>query len=78
MGRPTEIMCPVIISLRLERDLHEAVHEIATIESMRTGKSVSASELIREATRFVYMDNERLRECFRRSRNNSSKRWRYD
>jgi len=73
MGRP-KLNNTVVVSTRLEKDMHERLHEIAALESLATGKKITAQELIRDALRFVYEDDERLRECFRRSRSHITKR----
>lgn len=74
MARMKEMKESVVISTRLEQEMHDRLHEIAALESLSTGRRVSVQELIRGALKFVYEDNERLRECFRRSRAHISKR----
>ncbi len=68
MGRRTLYKYSVTVSTKFEESEYKRVQEIAELESLHTGKIISAQELIRNAVRFVYGDNERLRECFRRSR----------
>ena len=68
MARKVELPNSVIVNLRLDEDLNNILKDIAAIESNHTGKFITVSELIRNALRFVYFDNERLRECFRRAR----------
>jgi len=53
----------------------ERLHDIAHLESITTGKVVTMQMLIRDALHFVYTDDERLRECFRRSRRIVTKRY---
>lgn len=66
----------LVISIRFEEEEYRKVQEIAALESMTTGVKVTANELIREAVSYVYGDNERLRECFRRSREYINKQFR--
>ena len=65
----------LVVSVRFEADEYQKVQDIAALESINSGKKISAQELIRDAVRFVYGDNERLRECFRRSREHIHKRY---
>ncbi len=69
MGRKRELQKIMVISIRFEEELYHMIQELASLETLHTGKVVTASQLIREAASYVYTDNERLRECFRRSRN---------
>ena len=55
-----------VFSTRLEYDQYHMLKTIAAIESSQTDETVSIQDLIRNAIKFVYEDNERLRECFRR------------
>lgn len=57
-----------VVSTRIETGFYQMIKDIAVLETVNTGKLVTAQELIRDALYFVYGDNERLRECFRRSR----------
>jgi len=57
-----------VISVRFEAQEYETYRELAALESITTGRDISVLDLIRDACRFVYGDNERLRESFRRSR----------
>lgn len=75
MGRPRSFRKFMVVSIRFELDEYTNVQEIAQLESNNTGKKVSAQELIRDAVRFVYGDNEKLRECFRRTREATSRRY---
>jgi hypothetical protein len=68
MARPREIIDQVVRSIKFEQDDYRMLRDIATLETLRGGKVVSTHALVREAIKFVYGDNERLRECFRRAR----------
>jgi hypothetical protein len=63
----------MIVSIRFEMSEYLKVQEIAALESLVQGKKIFTHDLIREAVKFTYSDNERLRECFRRSRVMSSR-----
>ena len=62
-----------IVSIRMEHDLYAMVKDIAALETQFSGRRISAHELIRAAVRFMYEDNDRMRECFRRSRKHQHK-----
>lgn len=68
MARPKELTETVIVSLRLEVAMDQKLADLAALETINSGRHVSKLELIRDALSYVYSDNERLRECFRRSR----------
>lgn len=72
--RPKVLKEATVVSARVELDMYEILQEISRLESNNTGKIVSIQELIRNALDYVYRDNERLRECFRRSRAHIVKR----
>lgn len=55
-----------VFSTRLDYEQYHMLKTLAAIESSSTGETVSVQDLIRNAIKFVYEDNERLRECFRR------------
>lgn len=74
MARPNTLNENLVISARIEKEMYQMLHDIAALESINTGGKVTVQELIRNALKFVYNDNERLRECFRRSRSHISKR----
>ena len=74
MGRPSRFKKSIVVSTRFEADEYQKVQDIAALESINSGRKITAQELIRDAVKFVYGDNERLRECFRRSREHISKR----
>lgn len=57
-----------VISIRFPADDINHLREIAALETLNTGFLVTSAELIRQAVRFVYEDNERLRESFRRAK----------
>ena len=75
MARPSTFNKCTIISVRIEEEDYRKVQDIAALESISTGRKITAQELIRDAVKHVYGDNERLRECFRRSREHIHKRW---
>jgi hypothetical protein len=64
-----------VISVRLEKHMNAQLHDIACLESLNTGRKITVQELIRNALKFVYSDNEKLRECFRRSRISAKRRF---
>lgn len=76
MGRPKKLGEMQIMSVRLEKDVYDVISELSAFHSTYRGRVVSIQELIRQALRYVYMDNECLRECFRRSRRRTSGKWR--
>lgn len=57
-----------VISVRIEKKMYQMLKDIAALETLNTGRMVTVNELIRNSLDFTYSDNERLRECFRRSR----------
>jgi hypothetical protein len=73
-GRPKTFKNSIVISTRLSFDQHQQLKDIASIESTHTKRPVTVQDLIRNAIKFVYEDNERLRECFRRSRAHINRR----
>lgn len=75
MARHPSFKQSLVISIRFEAEDYQKVQDIAALESINTGRKISAQELIRDAVNFVYGDNERLRECFRRSREHINKRY---
>lgn len=75
MARPNLLNDSVVISTRIEREMDQMLSDIAALETISTGRKVTKQELMRNAINFVYSDNERLRECFRRSRSHISKRF---
>ena len=54
--------------MRLPLDDYRLLAEMAALETAAVGKTVHMCELVREAVRLYYADNDRLRECFKRSR----------
>jgi hypothetical protein len=65
----------LVISTRIEKEMYDRLTEIAMLESLNTGTHVTVQQMIRDALKFVYTDNERLRECFRRSRYGTNRRF---
>ena len=57
-----------VVSIRFDEDQYNRVMDIAHLESFQSGKRIYAHDLIRDAVRYVYEDNERMRESFRRTR----------
>lgn len=57
-----------VINMRIEQEFYNRLKDIAAAESLIRDTHLPVSELIRNAVEFVYTDNERLRECFKRSR----------
>jgi hypothetical protein len=68
MGRRKSLEDNTVVSARIEKSMYDVLHDIAALETINSGKVVTIQELIRNALDFVYSDNERLRECFRRTR----------
>lgn len=68
MGRLKTLEDNYVVSVRIEKKIFHLLQDIAALESMNTGKTVSMQEIIRNALNYVYTDNERLRESFKRSR----------
>ncbi len=75
MARPKLLDDNLVISTRIEKEMYQTLHDIAALESINTGKKVTVQDLIRNSLKYVYSDNERLRECFRRSRAHMTKRF---
>jgi len=63
-----------VVSCKIEEEMLNTLHDIAALETLHTGRTVSVQELIRNALSYVYTDNERLREAFRKSRTHVAKR----
>jgi hypothetical protein len=74
MARPPVLKDSMVVSVRLEREIYDQLKDIAALETINTDRSVTPQELIRNALKFVYSDNEKLRECFRRSRAHIAKK----
>ena len=73
MARPKLYKHEQIVNLRLDGELYSLVKDLAAFESIHTGQVITIQNLIRYAIQYVYSDNERMRECFRRTR----KPWKY-
>lgn len=65
----------VVKSVRLEIEMDRMLVDLAALETIRTGKQVTQMDLIRMAIDYTFTDNERLRECFRRTRMTSNTRF---
>lgn len=68
MARTPSLEENEVVSLRVEKDILAMLRELAALESLHAARVVTVNELIRNAIEFTYSDNERLRECFRRTR----------
>lgn len=77
MVRPILVPNSIVTSVKITEEMDILLSEIASLETHNSGHLVTKQQLIRDALRFVYTDNERMRECFRRSRAVSSKRKRF-
>jgi hypothetical protein len=75
MARPRMLEENIVVSVRMEKRMYEMLHDLASLESLNSGKKVTLQELFRNALNFVYSDNERLRESFRRSRSHITKKF---
>jgi hypothetical protein len=75
MARHSNFKNSLVVSTRFEEEEYQKVKDIAALETITTGRLVTAQELIRDAVSFVYGDNERLRECFRRTRQKLKSRY---
>lgn len=64
-----------VVSARIETSMYNMLVDIAALEALNSGRVVTVQELIRNALNYVYKDNERLRECFKRSRSHITKRF---
>lgn len=74
MARPNSLGETLVVSVRVETEMYSMLQDLSALETMNTGRIVTIQELVRGALQFVYSDNERLRESFRRSRAHVSKR----
>lgn len=62
------------MSVRIGEYMDQLLGDIAAIETLNTEHLVTKQELVRTALDFVYRDNEKMRECFRRSRHHHARR----
>jgi hypothetical protein len=74
MSRPTVLEENLVVSARIEKSMYQMLHDIASLESINTGRKVTIQELIRNSLKYTYENNERLRECFKKSRSHITKR----
>jgi hypothetical protein len=74
-GRPSIFKKTMQLSIRVEEEEFLRVKDIAALETASRGRLITAHELIRQAVHFVYGDGERMRECFRRSRQPTSRKF---
>ena len=75
MARPKALGDTVVKSIRLPVELWRMLIDLAALQTVTTGRNITSIDLIREAIEYTFCDNERLRECFRRSRVSSNKRF---
>jgi hypothetical protein len=73
-GRPKLPNAMIKINLYIEKQEYERLKEIARVESIAHGKPIGALFLIREAVNYIYRDEMRLRDMFRRYRTRSVRR----
>jgi hypothetical protein len=73
MARPMSMGENMVVSVRIEKETYSMLQELASLESLHAGRTVSVNDLIRKAINFTYSDNERLRECFRKTRTHINK-----
>lgn len=76
IGRPVKDGGTCEIRLRLSKNMWANLQELAHCETLHLSRHVTPQELIRNALKFTYIDNERLRECFRRARISGKKSFR--
>jgi hypothetical protein len=74
MARHQVLEDNIVVSARIEKSMYQMLQDIAALESINTGRKVTVQELLRNALNYVYSDNERLRESFRKSRSHITKR----
>lgn len=75
MARPIKVPDSVTVSVRIESGMYDMLKEISALETLATGTVISTNQLIRDCLNYMYSDNERMRECFRRSREQQKKRY---
>lgn len=67
----------LVISTRIEVEIYETLTDLAALESINSGKKICVQDLIRQALHYVYRDNDKMRECFRRGREKANMRFRF-
>lgn len=77
MVRPILVPNSVVSTVKITQELDDLISDIASIETNNSGHLVTKQQLIRDALKFVYMDGERMRECFRRSRVSATRKKRF-
>lgn len=75
MARPKTLKNCKIVSIRMEDDMLRLVEDLAHLEKTVTGRHTTGHQLIRMACDYVFKDNDRMREMFRRNRAQSAKRY---
>jgi len=68
MGRKKLYGSVSTVNIKFETSQWANVQEIAALESAVCARNITGAELVRQAVHYVFEDNERLREMFRRSR----------
>lgn len=75
MGRRPVLEENFVVSARIEKSMYHMLQDIAALETINSGRKITVQELLRNALNYVYSDNERLRECFRRARTHVNRRF---
>ncbi len=75
MARPVTIKDSEIVRLRISGAHYLMLKDLAGLETAYRQKLCSIQDLIRMAVEFTFDSNERLRECFTRSRRLTSMRY---
>lgn len=60
-----------VMNLRLTHEMYTTLKELAAVESEMLRRNVPMQDLIRCALTYFLLNNERLREVFRRTRVNT-------
>lgn len=58
----------VTLPIRFDKYHYQMLREVADLETINSGQEITVAFLIREAVKWVYAENERLREIFRKHR----------
>lgn len=56
------------VTIRLESDFYEHLQDICQYEGKTHADPIPLPSLIEAALKYVFMDNERMRQCFARNR----------
>ena len=68
LGRKPLFKDHIVHSVKIEKGMMSRLKDLAAAETIIRGKLITVHGLIRDAIDFVYEDNERLREVFRKAR----------